>query len=75
MGPGSVAGEILGTQLAFDQTHYQRAGRPQIVRPDVRFEDREQCAGVGEQEARARAEPEQVRIPVLRVGGRRRRQS
>lgn len=65
MGPGSVAGEILGTQLAFDQMHYQRAGRPQIVRRDVRFEDREQCAGVGEREALARAEPGQVRIPVL----------
>jgi len=74
-GTEGVAGEILGTQLAFDQRHYQRAGRRQIVRPDVRFEDREQCAGVGEQAGLARAEPEQVRLPVLRVGGRRRRQS
>ncbi len=75
MGPGSVAGEVLGTRLAFDQAHYQRGGRPQTVRPDVGFEDRAQCAGVGEREALARAEPERVRIPVFRVGGRRRRRS
>lgn len=67
--PERVRREGLGAEFGLDGRDEIRAGRPEICAPDARPKDREQCAGMGEQETLATIDPQQVQVPLVVLGG------
>ena len=59
--------QSLAGKLTLDQTADQRARRTQTRRAHICLEDREKRRRVGQQQALATIEPQQIRVPVLRV--------
>ena len=52
-------------QCAFEQTDDPPSDRAQLGEADIGDEDREQRAGVDDQQALAPIEPEHVRVPIV----------
>jgi len=66
---GGIAGrQVLSREFPADQRGHGVAGVAQARRAHVRFEDGEQRASVGQQQALAAVEPQQIGVPVLRAG-------
>ncbi len=60
-------GKPLSDELSHDQPGDEVVRRAQVGRSDVWLEDREQGVGVGEQEALAPVEDEEVSVPVVAI--------
>ena len=65
-----VDGESLLDQGAFEQLDDAASDRAQVSDAHVGEEEREQCAGMDDEQALAAVEPEQVRVPVVLAGRR-----
>jgi hypothetical protein len=60
-----IGGQAFGAELRLDGGDEIVPDRAEVGPPNIRSEDREQCAGVGEQDALLPVDPEQVQIPVV----------
>ena len=66
--PGEHGGrQSLAGKLSLDEAGDQRARRTQTRRAHISLEGREKRGRVGQQQALATIEPQQIRVPVLRV--------